>query len=176
MSKTKDEQKNGESDEAALKRWDRVHRLKRQVQKYENEWSIKKNDAAAAKKRWDKKLAELMRAIDEAHNGQDLLFDEDGEPTAATNGHPAGKTPLSAIGLTEKQVEKFAAAEIGTVEELEARMASDEWWHRKIKGVGESTIDKISDKLVEYRKAHPVEEPATEQPTEQPTEAAAVEW
>lgn len=64
--------------------------------------------------------------------------------------------PISALGLTKAMNDKMIAAGVRTVGDLEHFIATDSWWHRKIKGVGETSVDKINDALWDFRRANPV--------------------
>jgi hypothetical protein len=98
----------------------------------------------------------------------DIDDDEDEDETAeietststtlADTADTAGQADISELGLTEKECEKFYAADIRTVADLESRMRSDEWWHRKIKGVGQAKVDRVTDLLFAYRRENPVPE------------------
>lgn len=77
---------------------------------------------------------------------------------------PATVTPIENLGMTEKETELLIAADIKTVADLEARMRSDNWWHKKIKGFGQSKVDKLSDQLLAWRMRNPV--PSDEDDTE----------
>ncbi len=69
---------------------------------------------------------------------------------------PATVTGIENLGMTEKENELLAAAEIKTVADLEKRMREDMLWHRKIKGFGQAKVDKLSDQLLAWRMQNPV--------------------
>lgn len=93
--------------------------------------------------------SELEKALKNAANEFFSAFDE---------------TPLSQIGLTPSVCEKLAGFDprIETVGQLEKQMRTETGLRPGlIKGIGETAIDKIVDKLREFRAAHPaVEAPA----------------
>lgn len=81
---------------------------------------------------------------------------------------------LAQFGLTENQCKKLVESEleIRTIGKLEKLMREDEWWMRKIKGVGTDTTDKITDALLAFRKKHPV--PSADEP-EAPKDTTAAQ-
>lgn len=60
------------------------------------------------------------------------------------------------VGLSDAQLEKFDQVDIATIEQLEKFISTDAFWHRKIKGFGESTIDRVTSTIVAFRKVKPV--------------------
>lgn len=86
-------------------------------------------------------------------------------PTIATDSKdPAdahGVSELMRFGLTEKQIEKLKDSQLAeecsvkSVGDLIKAISSDIWWHKKVKGWGESAIEKATDALVRYREHHP---------------------
>lgn len=77
---------------------------------------------------------------------------------------------LMEFGLTMKQVEMIQESELAkkfdgllTVGQLEKAMRDDEWWHRKIKGIGKTKVDQVSDAIVAFRASNPV--PSADDPT-----------
>jgi hypothetical protein len=69
---------------------------------------------------------------------------------------PATVTPIENLGMTEKETDLLIAAEIKTISDLESRMRSDNWWHKKIKGFGQAKVDKLSDQLLAWRMKNPM--------------------
>lgn len=70
---------------------------------------------------------------------------------------------LAEYGISAKQCEKLAESkfEIKTVGDFEKTIRENEWWHRDVDGMGEKTIDKVTEALVEFRLAYPVPQPKT---------------
>lgn len=68
---------------------------------------------------------------------------------------PGIKAPISELELPNKAVKDLEAKDITTIGELEERIRNDAWWHKKVPGIGESTIDKITDALTTYRLKNP---------------------
>lgn len=85
---------------------------------------------------------------------------------------PGIKAPISVLGMTEKETELLVTAEINTVAELESRMRSDEWWHKKVKGFGPTKVDKLSDCLLSWRMKNPIPD---EDDDDEPLEVEAAE-
>lgn len=65
---------------------------------------------------------------------------------------PAIEAPVSELGLTSSITGKLEAGDIETVKELETVMAQDRL--RKVAGIGQSAIDKISDAVIDWRKKY----------------------
>lgn len=91
---------------------------------------------------------------------------------------PAGRKSLFELvshGATEKRVEKLIEA-LGckTIAAFEKIMATDIWWHKKVKGIGTGGVDQISDAMVSFRKAYPIPtiEDAPAKPTNQKERSA----
>src|SRR5690606_3159739 len=69
---------------------------------------------------------------------------------------------LCRFGLTEKQIEKLKDSKLAeehtikTIGDLVRVISKDEWWHKKIKGWGESAIEKATDAIVAYQKEFPI--------------------
>lgn len=83
--------------------------------------------------------------------------DEDyGGAKARAAKDPANHTSVREIGLTESQFEKLGSHEppIDTVADLER--AIRDGYLQKVKGIGTSTVDKITDKLMDWRVQNPV--------------------
>lgn len=161
-----------------------------------NEWSAAKQSVKDWKTEADasqiriNNLSDDLAALEDG-TYQPKLFTRNGEAAKASgNGKPttpaASTGPqkvdtgaaqpiavLAEFGLTVKQCEKLAASELEltTVGNLEAAMRADEWWHRKVKGVGTDTIDKVTDALLEFRKKHPVPSADDDDKPETPKDA-----
>jgi len=116
---------------------------------------------------------ELVEQLRDIQNGnyQPTLFDKkpsaNGKATkklAANAPDDGTATPIETLadhGLTTKQCEKLRESEleIATIGDLETCMREDEWWHKRVKGFGPTNIDKLTDALLSFRKAHPVPSP-----------------
>lgn len=98
------------------------------------------------------------------HHVEDLPDDEPGEDldgAATANATPLGKgskDPVSALGLSQAITERLENYGLKTVGELIDLINTDEIWHRKIKGIGEVTIDKVTNALNDWYAKNP--EPA----------------
>lgn len=87
-------------------------------------------------------------------------------PTLPTDGaDPAAAhavTELSRFGLSEKQIEKLTNSQLAqecsmkSIGDFINAISNDEWWHRKIKGWGESAVEKAVDAITRYREAYPI--------------------
>ncbi len=66
-----------------------------------------------------------------------------------------GATLLRDIGVTEANCEKLATKEVTTVAQLEAFIAAGQFVPKVITGLGNTAIEKISDKLIAFRAKHP---------------------
>lgn len=87
----------------------------------------------------------------------------------AETAEPKGKghdDPISALGLSESLTGKLLEAGYSRVGELIGRINTDELWYRKIKGVGKTNVDKITDALTDWYAKNPQDEP--EEPAEAP--------
>lgn len=71
---------------------------------------------------------------------------------------PALSASLSALGLNEKQLEKFAVEGIRTVAQFEKALADRSI--EAVKGIQERTMDKIKDALIDWRNKHGYGSPA----------------
>ncbi len=71
----------------------------------------------------------------------------------------AAKSREEPIGLTDTQIEAIAQKDIKTVADLENFIATDEWWHQKIKGIGEKAVNRVIDTLVAFRAIYPIPAP-----------------
>jgi hypothetical protein len=78
------------------------------------------------------------------------------QSTPAAMEDPAGKTPLTQIGVTPSQAEKLMGLDpaVETVADLETLIAAGGFVPGRIKGFGETILNKISDKLLEFRREH----------------------
>jgi len=78
---------------------------------------------------------------------------------------------LDVLGATDKQIEKFQMEDIRTVCDFER--ALNDQTIEKVRGIQERTMDKLKDKLIEWRMQHPV--PDTSEPAPEPTPEPAPE-
>ena len=63
------------------------------------------------------------------------------------------------IGLSDKILEKLAQSakdELKSVQDLEAWMRADAYWHDKISGCGEKGIQRIVSTLAAFRRVRPI--------------------
>lgn len=88
-----------------------------------------------------------------------------------------GMAPINALcdfGVTKRQAEMIEQSELAkehsitTVSDFEKAIAKDEWWHRKIKGIGKSKVDGITDAIVAYRAKFPIPNPDDEEADDTP--------
>lgn len=89
-----------------------------------------------------------------------------------------GNEPLSALvefGMTDDKINKILEAQpdINTVRALRDFINADDQWHRKIKGLGETWIDKLTDALTAYYTAHPEQSADSES---EPAHGEEVTW
>jgi len=143
----------------------------------------------------DKATIELERVIDDDKAGQAPLPGvedqlEADEPVASGGGEwpitVLGSKELAAVvgddviarqkeiedpvGLTEAQLEKLeSACESTTVAGLEKWIASDSWWHKKIKGFGDKAIQRVVSTLVAFRAVKPMQQAVAEVEEKPPT-------
>lgn len=79
-------------------------------------------------------------------------------------GDPGGDLPLTKLvdfGMTQAKVQAIVESIDGqTVGHLEAVMRKDALWHRKIKGFGQTWVDKLTDSLMAFRSRYPVPDQA----------------
>jgi hypothetical protein len=101
-----------------------------------------------------------------------LMHQRQGGGVPFDTGAQAPIQALVEFGLTAKQVEMIQESELArkfegieTVGHLERAMREDEWWHQKIKGIGKTKIDKVSDALMAFRAKNPVPSRDEEEPT-----------
>lgn len=75
-------------------------------------------------------------------------------------GDPGADRPLTdliAFGLTAAKVKLIVEAVGGeTIGHLETAMRKNEWWHRDIKGFGETWVTKLQDAHIAFRQRHPM--------------------
>jgi len=139
------------------------------------------SDIADLKEQIDEKRAVLRDKKEELNQSEKrilVLIDElemlsDGKPrlpnitpTLPTDSKdPAAShavTELTRFGLSEKQIEKLTNSQLAqsftlkSIADFEAAISQDDWWHRKVKGWGESAVEKAIDALTRYRQAYPI--------------------
>lgn len=75
---------------------------------------------------------------------------------------PGETDGFEALGLSDSVRSKLEESQLAkevklkTVADLERAIAADEWWHRKIKGMGLTNVEKVIDAIVSYRATFPV--------------------
>lgn len=169
----------------ALNRRDRrIAELEFEVAEAEDEWTQRKESAKIAKHHFEECVRALRAAIRNRNDPQqELPFGDD--PASGGEGEPdtvpfdeGAKQDIAELGLTENQAEKLREAEIDTVGDLERAMRENAHWWQDISGIGEAAVDKISDRLMEFRKQYPVpsvesahdgESRSEQEPTDVPT-------
>lgn len=77
-----------------------------------------------------------------------------GSSSASLAADPGKTALLTVLGATEKQIEKFQMEDIRTVCDFER--ALNDRSIEKVRGIQERTMDKLKDKLIEWRSQHPV--------------------
>lgn len=94
---------------------------------------------------------------------QALPFEADQADSAGPVRPDPGETAgFEALGLSEAFRAKLEESQLAkefklkTVADLERAIAADEWWHKKIKGVGKTKLDDLTDSIVAYRATHPI--------------------
>lgn len=123
-----------------------------------------KGDMESAQQEVNDLVAE-MRDIELGQYQPDLF--DNGDTTVSVAADDGAAMPIATLaeyGLSEKQCEKLAESkfEIKTVGDLEKTIRENEWWHRDVDGMGEKTIDKVTEALVEFRLAYPIPVPASD--------------
>lgn len=111
------------------------------------------SEAKAEYEAADQRIINLASA---RRNGQNTLpleqpEDANGQVKPSGKGDPADSAPVEDLDLGKRITEGMHAADLKTIGSLIKFIATDEWWHRKIKGVGESGVDKITDALNAWR-------------------------
>ncbi len=117
------------------------------------------------RKAWKDSVEALQLEITRQERQGELPFEEQpvvfGRPADATSGvavDTAAATKLSDVaGLTESLREKLASIDVTTVGECEAAMREGKLVPNRVKGLGETSINKITDALRVFREKHPVE-------------------
>jgi len=75
-------------------------------------------------------------------------------------GDPGAERPLSDLipfGMTAAKIKLVVEAVKGdTVGHLETAMRKNEWWHRDIKGFGETWVTKLQDAHIAFRQRYPM--------------------
>ena len=70
-------------------------------------------------------------------------------------------TELIRFGLTEKQIEKLIDSKLAEEHTIKSIgdfirvIGDDDWWHRKVRGWGETAVERATDALAAYRQKHP---------------------
>lgn len=83
-------------------------------------------------------------------------------PVMPDPGETAGFEALGLSAAFRAKLEESQLAKevkLKTVADLERAIAADEWWHRKIKGMGLTNVEKVIDAIVYYRADNPVPTP-----------------
>lgn len=144
-----------------------LHGVRQRLLERQADWIDKADAAKAAKKSVEDaqdQLNELVGELDEALHAEcwqaslPLTYDAEGDPVPAeTSEDPAKIASVEQLvdhGISGKQAEKLLDADVETIAELEKRIREVNGWFRKIKGIGESAADKVSDALISWRKQH----------------------
>lgn len=89
----------------------------------------------------------------------ELLSDREMKKLVGSDVIDSQKAQDDPIGLSAKLIEKLANSakeELKSVQDLEAWMRSDAYWHDKISGCGEKGIQRIVSTLAAFRRAKPM--------------------
>ena len=142
----------------------------------------------SAKKEYENATLDLRQLI---RKGPERLPLFDGVGSTQTAAKPADATPdapqggekfdpegwravsLSDVGLSKKicaALEKHHPS-VTTLGEFQQLAAKGEWWHRDVKGIGQSAVDEISDCMEAFWKKHPEFQSTQPAPTEKPAES-----
>ena len=141
-----------------------IIKLEKKVGKCDADIAAKQTELKEMREEREGAVAALRGAIRERelyNQGYRKLPFGDGEATVAVEfpGKPtedtAGARPLCEIGLTDKQVEALAQADIDTVADLEAFMRDGKFVPGTIPGFGKEKLAAIADKLTAFRAEHP---------------------
>lgn len=148
--------------------YEKICQANMMVQSASEQYENAKSEASWCKKRLEQLQARLTNLIAEGPSRQQQLpYPEDGDRSDAgddADGTAAAdeswkETPISeAIDATEKQLEKLADAGVRTVGQFEALRAGQVDGYpdglRSIKGVGQKTVDKWEDEILEWLQQH----------------------
>lgn len=129
-------------------------------------WKQELDDLSArvndTRKAWKEAVEALQREITRQERQGELPFDEQPEAAAELPTEPtvdtAAATKLADVaGLTESFREKLASIDVTIVGELEEAMREGKLVPNRVKGLGETSINKITDAMRAFREKHPVE-------------------
>lgn len=124
----------------------------------ENDWQSAKKEASELKKVFEAAVLRLRGAV-RASKAEEPLFAQpteaesaikDSDPPPPSNDWR--KAGIDVLGLTAKQQEKLVAKEIYTIGDLEDLRGGKGL--RSINGIGQATVDKIEDALLEWLSAN----------------------
>ncbi len=144
--------------------YDKIVHTNMMVQSAEHEYECAKAEAASLKKRWEQLQHRLTQLIAEGPSRQQQLPFAD---EADTPDESWKDTAISeAIDATDKQLEKLADAGVRTVGQFESLRAGQIDGYpdglRSIKGVGQKTVDKWEEEILEWLQQHTWGQPAEE--------------
>lgn len=136
--------------------YDKIVQANLMVMSAEDEYEVSKAEAGALKKRLEQLQSRLTQLIAEGPSRQRQLPFAD---EADTPDESWKETPISeAIDATDKQLEKLADAGVRTVGQFEALRAGQVDGYldglRSIKGVGQKTVDKWEEGILEWLQQH----------------------
>lgn len=149
--------------DARLRKEEEIFEQRAQVREAERELADAKEELKAAKECLDGRQSYLNSLIDQLQAIRDgrpiqrelpLESGDDGQSEDV-----AGKELISVLGLPNGTLEKLQEADIETIKDLEMAMADGKIIPGRIKGIGESAIDRITDALEKFRSEHSVPVP-----------------
>lgn len=124
----------------------------------EDEWNAAKKHASELKKVFEAAVLRLRGAVRQSKADEPLFA----QPTEADSAIKDSDPPppsnewrnagIDVLGLTVKQIEKFAERGISTIGELEDLRGGDGLL--SVDGIGRATVDKIEDALIEWLSAN----------------------
>jgi len=137
--------------QAQQEHYSRIIDLNTECDRARFEYEKKKREASEARKNLDELSEELSKLISEGPDRQQKLpFDTPSESPGAWQDTPIGRV----ITVTDKQREKLDAANVKTVGDFEnlraGKLKDYPAGLSSLRGVGEKTIDKWEDEIVEW--------------------------
>lgn len=144
--------------------YDKIVQANLMVMSAEHEYEVAKAEAGALKKRLEQLQSQLTQMIAEGPSRQQQLPFAD---EADAPGESWKDISISeAIDATDKQLEKLADAGVRTVGQFESLRAGQIDGYpdglRSIKGVGQKTVDKWEEEILEWLQQHTWGQPAEE--------------
>ncbi len=123
----------------------------------EDNWIAAKKEAGELKKIFEAAVLRLRGAVRQSKEGEPLFSQPTESDSAVKSSDPPPpsdawrKAGIDVLGLTAKQQDKLVKNEIYTIGDLEDLRAGKGL--RSIDGIGQATVDKIEDALIEWLSA-----------------------